>query len=88
MDTNQILRKATLAAQVSDNVQARALLKEVIQQEPRNEAAWSLYAEVAEKEEHSIYCLLKVLELNPSNELAKSRLNVFDNLKVHHSAEK
>ncbi len=75
MDTNLILRQATLAAQASDKVQARALLKGVIQQEPRNEAAWLLYAEVAEKEEHSIYCLLKVLELDPSNESAKSRLN-------------
>lgn len=75
MDTNPILRKAALAAKAGDKVQARALLKAVIQQEPRNEAAWLLFAEVAEKDEHAIFCLLKVLELNPSNESAKSVLN-------------
>lgn len=70
-----LLVQAQQAKQSGDKNQARSLLSQVLKAEPHNEEAWLLLAEVAEKKEHSIYCLEQVLKLNPANMQTVERLN-------------
>jgi hypothetical protein len=55
------------AIRQGDKNQARNLLKAVIGQDPNNEEALLLFAQVAEKPEHARYCLERVLQINPNN---------------------
>lgn len=64
------------ARQERDPARARALLSKALKIDPRSEVAWLLFSEVAEKEEHAIYCLEQVLKLNPHNLLAAQQLEV------------
>ena len=74
MDTAQQLRTAYETAKAGDRPRARQLVQEVLQAEPRNDAAWYLYAKIAGDRQKSIYCLKKVLEINPSHERARQDL--------------
>ncbi len=74
METNLALEQAQLAAQYGDKKKARSILREVIRQEPRNEAAWLLLAEFAEKPEHTAAWLEHVLKINPNNTVAREKL--------------
>jgi ABC-type glycerol-3-phosphate transport system permease component len=67
--------QAKQAKSKNDVVRARSLLSQVIKTDPRNEEAWLLFADVAEKKEHAIYSLEQVLKLNPVNMEALDRLN-------------
>ena len=79
MDTSQQLQTAYETAKAGDRSSARQLVKEVIKAEPNNEAAWYLYAKIAETRQISIQSLEKVLEINPSHARARQDL---DRLKV------
>jgi tetratricopeptide (TPR) repeat protein len=74
MDTSQQLKTAYKTAKAGDRPRARQLIKEVLEVEPNNDAAWFLYARIAGDMQKSIYCLKKVLEINPSHALAKQDL--------------
>ncbi len=74
METNLALEQAQLAVQRGDKKRARSILREVIRQEPRNEAAWLLLAEFAEKPEHTVAWLEHVLKINPNNVVAREKL--------------
>jgi len=54
--------------------EARAMLKQILRKDPTNEAAWFLYARIADTPEHAIVCLKKVLEYNPYNQRARQML--------------
>ncbi len=73
--TQVTLEQARLAKRAGNVVQARNLLSQIIKANPRDEDAWLLLAEVAEKPEHATYCLDQVLKLNPVNMLAVERLH-------------
>lgn len=73
--TQVSLEQARLAKRAGNVVQARTLLSQIIKANPRDEDAWLLLAEVAEKPEHATYCLDQVLKLNPVNMLAVERLH-------------
>jgi hypothetical protein len=70
-----LVEQAKQAKSKNDVVRARGLLSQVIKAEPRNEEAWLLFADVAEKKEHAIYSLEQVLKINPVNMEALDRLN-------------
>lgn len=70
-----LIQQAKQAKSSNDVVRARSLLSQVIKADPRNEEAWLLFAEVAEKKEHAVYSLEQVLKLNPVNMEALDRLN-------------
>jgi len=70
-----LLNQAKQAKNANDVVRARSLLSQVIKADPRNEEAWLLFADVAEKKDHAIYSLEQVLKLNPVNMEALDRLN-------------
>jgi hypothetical protein len=78
--TQILVEQAKQAKNRNDPVRARSLLSQVIKADPRNEEAWLLFADVAEKKEHAIYSLEQVLKLNPVNMEALDRLNALKTL--------
>lgn len=70
-----VLEQAKQARRMNDLPRSRGLLSQAIKVDPRNEEAWLLFAEVAEKPEHAIYSLEQVLKINPVNMEAVDRLN-------------
>ena len=54
-----------------DKSNARSLLSRAIKNNPNDEKAWLALAAASEKREQRIYCLKKVLALNPENATAK-----------------
>lgn len=73
--TNILMEQAKQAKRMNDAARARSLLSQAIKADPRNEEAWLLFADVAEKKEHAIYSLEQVLKLNPVNMEAVDRLD-------------
>jgi tetratricopeptide (TPR) repeat protein len=74
MDVSQQLQTAYEIAKSGDRPKARQLVKEVLEVEPKNDAAWYLYAKIAGDRQKSIDCLEKVLEINPSHTRARQDL--------------
>jgi hypothetical protein len=72
--TKIALEMARKAAQRGDRARARELLREIAEREPNNEEVYLLFAQVAQKRDHAIYCLKRVLEINPYNEFARRAL--------------
>jgi len=77
MDTSQQLRTAYESAKSGDRSRARQIVKEILEVEPNNDAAWYFYARIAENRQKSIDCLEKVLEINPSHVRASQDLERF-----------
>ena len=74
MDISVELDQAKDAIQQGDHSKARSILRKVLEQEPRNLEAWLLFAEAAQKQEHTVQCLERVLILDPGNATATARL--------------
>ena len=74
MEISVELEQAKDAFRQGDHSKARIILRKVLEQEPRNINAWLLFAEAAQKPEHSIECLERVLILDPGNPIASARL--------------
>jgi tetratricopeptide (TPR) repeat protein len=68
------LQEAVDTAKAGQLAEARSMLKQILRKDPTNEAAWFLYAQIADNKEHAIVCLKKVLEYNPYNERARQML--------------
>jgi hypothetical protein len=68
------LQEAVDTAKAGQLVEARAMLKQILRKDPTNEAAWFIYAQIADNKEHAVVCLKKVLEYNPYNERARQML--------------
>jgi hypothetical protein len=68
------LGNARRAAAAGDKQEARVLLRDLLAAEPRNSAAWELFADVAQRKEHAIECLQKAVRYNPANESARGKL--------------
>ncbi|MCC7208825.1 MAG: tetratricopeptide repeat protein [Anaerolineae bacterium] len=72
--TRQILQQGIAAAKSGDPVQARQFLQEAIRRDPTSEIAWMWLSTVARDENERLYCLRKILDINPHNEAAAARL--------------
>ncbi|NIM92098.1 MAG: hypothetical protein GTO18_00065 [Anaerolineales bacterium] len=68
------IEEARKAASQGNRKKARSILRKIDKQYPKNEEVYILFAQVAEKPEHAIYCLQEVLKLNPKNQSAKHHL--------------
>jgi len=66
--------EAIAAIKASDQVKARALLEEVIAQDPDNDRAWQWMAIVVETAEEQRQCLHRALSINPNNKVAQEAL--------------
>ncbi len=71
---NDLLIQAMSAKQRGDNNLAKQLLSQSILQNPRDEAAWMLMAEVVDDVKQRRNCLEKVVAINPDNEAARQEL--------------
>jgi tetratricopeptide (TPR) repeat protein len=74
MDTKQAFLQAVEAAKQKDFAKSREILRTIIKTEPKNIDALLLYARVAQKREHAIKCLERVLEINPKHQYAQQLL--------------
>lgn len=66
----QLLQQGIAAAKAGQREQARRLLQEAIRRDAANETAWLWLSGVANTDEERIFCLMKILEINPSNQNA------------------
>lgn len=76
MSADDLLRKGIEAAKASNKAEARRLLGQVVQTNPENEMAWLWLGGVVETIEQQIFCLEKVLAINPDNQMAQRGLNI------------
>jgi tetratricopeptide (TPR) repeat protein len=67
----ELLKQAIALARSGDKVQARTLLRQAVEHDPANEAAWMWLASVAESPAEALSALEKVLALNPNHERAR-----------------
>jgi tetratricopeptide (TPR) repeat protein len=66
----ELRQQGIAAAKAGQKDQARQLLQQSIRIESNNEAAWLWLASVARDQRERIFCLQKILEINPTNETA------------------
>ncbi|MFN2198378.1 MAG: tetratricopeptide repeat protein [Anaerolineales bacterium] len=74
MDVEDKIYQARIAGSQGDFASARALLKEVLDEDARNVEAWLLLTDVVDRPEFSLKCLQRVLKLDPENEIAAAKL--------------
>jgi hypothetical protein len=73
---DRLLEKAIRAAEANRPAEALALLKQIVQLDPRNERAWLWLTQVVETDEQRVVCLKNVLAINPDNKAAHQGLSV------------
>ena len=69
-----LLAQGIAAARAGDKSEARRLLTQVIQDDPRSEAAWLWLSSVLETPQGRAHCLRQVLAINPRNQTAQKGL--------------
>lgn len=72
--TSENLEKAVALIKAGNRQAALPLLKEVIRSEPNNEMAWLWLYACVENPSQKLFCLQKVLEINPNNQNARIAL--------------
>ncbi len=73
-DARNLRQQGIRAAKAGKRDDARQLLQQSIRLEPDNEAAWLWLASVARDNHERVFCLQKLLEVNPENETARKAL--------------
>lgn len=71
---NDDLRLAIDVIKSGDTKKGRSLLAKILKEDARNEQAWLWMAAVIDERAKQVYCLQKVLEINPNNLTAQNRL--------------
>jgi tetratricopeptide (TPR) repeat protein len=71
----ELRTRGIAAAKAGKKDEARALLQESVRIEPNNEAAWLWLASVARDPRERLFCLEKVLGINPLNETARKAVD-------------
>ncbi len=74
-DARDLRQRGIRAAKAGDKDEARHLLQLSIRLEPENEAAWLWLASVSRDNRERVFCLQKLLEINPENETARKALD-------------
>jgi hypothetical protein len=75
MDIEQALSQAELYIRQNQTAQARATLGEILHDNPQNEEAWILSAQVSDKPEQVLYCLRQAVKINPGSSRARLLLD-------------
>ncbi len=70
----QLRQQGIAAAKAGQKDEARRLLQQSIRLEPNNEAAWLWMASIATERRERLFCLYKLLEINPNNEAGMQAL--------------
>jgi predicted Zn-dependent protease len=71
---NQLLHQGIAAARGGQRDEARTILQDVVRRDPRNEIGWMWLSSVAADDGERLFCLKKLLEVNPQNEFAMKGL--------------
>ncbi len=74
MTNPDLLQQAIQAIESGDDAAGRQLLTRLVRIEPRNAHAWLWLSQVVPRQEHQLDCLLRVLSIEPENELALTKL--------------
>src|SRR5437879_2810959 len=77
-DEIMFLAQGIEAAKSGDRAHARELLKRSLGYNPRNELAWFWLGNVVESDNQRRECLMRVLQINPLNEMARQELEVLE----------
>ena len=75
MDIEQALSQAELYIRQNLTAQARTTLEEILRDNPQNEEAWILSAQVSDKPEQVLYCLRQAIKINPASSRARLLLD-------------
>lgn len=67
---NQLLHQGIAAARAGQRETARTILQNVVRLDPRNEIGWMWLSSVATDDSERLFCLRKLIEINPANEFA------------------
>ena len=73
--SKELLNKAISLIKAGDKKGAKGILRKLIEQEPNNEMAWLWFSVCVVNVENKIFCLKKVIEINPGNPKASQALN-------------
>lgn len=73
----QDVERARIYYQQGDRVTARKMLATIVKSEPNNIQAWLLLAASLDDQKQGIYCVQRVLEIEPNNQNALKMLNAF-----------
>ncbi len=76
MESAELLRQGIEAAQAGHKPEARELLMQVVDLDPRNEMAWGWLAGIMESLDDRIIACENVLTINPDNEKARTYLSL------------
>ncbi len=74
MSSTEVLQRAIQAARAGRKVEARDLLIELVEIEPRNEMAWMWLSGLVDSPEDQIIACENVLTINPANEKVRAHL--------------
>ena len=77
-DTNLdlMLSKSIAAYKADDMTTASKLLAQVIKQDPNNERAWLWISGIVSSDAERLFCIKRLLAINPENEIAKHGLTL------------
>jgi len=73
-DIDNLLKEGIAALKAGQRIRARALLQEVVREQPDNVAAWLWLSGAVETDDERRECLERVLEVDPNNPHAKKGL--------------
>jgi thioredoxin-like negative regulator of GroEL len=73
-DREELLQMAIAAAKAGQTEGARVMLRQILEQDRRNERAMMWMAKIADSKSEREQWLRKVLEMNPTNERARDSL--------------
>ena len=72
--SDQAIQQAIIALEKKDKAQARAILVTFLRQNPKNIQGWRLLERCVERKEDIVYCLERVVHLDPNDQEARQAL--------------
>lgn len=75
---SQQLHQAISAIKIGNKQAGQKLLRQLLETDPNNETVWLWLAAAVDSDSEKVYCLNKVLELNPDNNLARQSITLLD----------
>ncbi len=76
LNLDQILNKSIAAYKNDEIAEASKLLAQVIKQDPNNERAWLWLSGIVTTDAERLFCVKRLLVINPENEIAKRGLTL------------
>ncbi|MBN1318982.1 MAG: sortase [Anaerolineales bacterium] len=78
---------AIATAQQGENALAKSMFTTILQSDPENETAWLWMSQLVDADEHRIYCLIRVLMINPRHPAALAGLSHLTGTKANNKAD-